>query len=184
MKAHTYYIIFGRPPIGGKLPPFPPGGATVYYHLFNLICSSYINMYSLVAEIWKFKERQFVSQVASTEMSFVVCTRGGQSSDKHPNMTTALNKSLLITILHCNIYLALKYPGKLCFPLWTASYWQKRHCLCNSRSHQCSKAYWSGARFTKYLTTILRLSYDNAKVTIDLRRMSNLQNILQWMESF
>ena len=27
----------------------------------------------------------------------------------------------------------------------------------------------SGARFTKYLMTILRLSYDNAKVTIDLR---------------
>jgi len=23
MKAHTYYIIFGRPPIGGKLLPFP-----------------------------------------------------------------------------------------------------------------------------------------------------------------
>ena len=37
----------------------------------------------------------------------------------------------------------------------------------------------SGARFTKYLTTILRLSYDNAKVTIDLRRASNLQNILR-----
>jgi len=35
-----------------------------------------------------------------------------------------------------------------------------------------------GARFTKYLTTILRLSYDNAKVTIDLRWTSNLQNIL------
>jgi len=28
MKAHTYYIIFGRPPIGGKLPPSPLGGAT------------------------------------------------------------------------------------------------------------------------------------------------------------
>ena len=26
------------------------------------------------------------------------------------------------------------------------------------------------ARFTKYLTTFLRLSYDNAKVVIDLRR--------------
>ena len=26
MKAHTYYIIFGRPPIGGKASP--PGGAT------------------------------------------------------------------------------------------------------------------------------------------------------------
>ena len=27
-STHTYYIIFGRPPIGGKLPPSPPGGAT------------------------------------------------------------------------------------------------------------------------------------------------------------
>ena len=34
-----------------------------------------------------------------------------------------------------------------------------------------------GARFTKYLTTILRLPYDNAKLTIDLRRTSNLSNI-------
>jgi len=39
-------------------------------------------------------------------------------------------------------------------------------------------------RFTRYLTTILRLSYDNAEVTIDLRRTSNLQNVLQLMESF
>jgi len=39
--------------------------------------------------------------------------------------------------------------------------------------------YETGARFTKYLTTILRLSYDNAKVMIDLRRTSNLQNMLQ-----
>jgi len=30
VKAHTYYIIFGRPPIGGgEASPFPPGGATV-----------------------------------------------------------------------------------------------------------------------------------------------------------
>ena len=29
MKAHAYYIIFGRPPIGGSFPPPPPpGGAT------------------------------------------------------------------------------------------------------------------------------------------------------------
>ena len=34
-----------------------------------------------------------------------------------------------------------------------------------------------GARFTKYLTIILQLSYDNAEVTIDLRRTSNLQDI-------
>ena len=42
----------------------------------------------------------------------------------------------------------------------------------------------TGAWFTKYLMTVLRLSYDNAKVTVDLRRMSNLQNILQRMEDF
>jgi len=40
------------------------------------------------------------------------------------------------------------------------------------------------ARFTKYLTTILRLFYDNAKVTIDLRRTSNLQNILRRAQGF
>jgi len=34
-------------------------------------------------------------------------------------------------------------------------------------------------RFTKYLTTILRLFCDNAKVTIDLRRTYNLSNILR-----
>jgi len=29
MKAHTYYIIFGCPPIGGEASPIhPPGGAT------------------------------------------------------------------------------------------------------------------------------------------------------------
>jgi len=32
MKAHKYYIIFGRPPIGGKLPPSPPGGATSFLY--------------------------------------------------------------------------------------------------------------------------------------------------------
>ena len=34
-----------------------------------------------------------------------------------------------------------------------------------------------GARFTKYLMTVLRLSYDNTKVTTGLRRTSNLQNL-------
>ena len=41
-----------------------------------------------------------------------------------------------------------------------------------------------GVRFTKYLTTILRLSYDNVTVTIDLRRTSNLQNILRRTQGF
>ena len=30
MKAYTYYLIFGRPPLGGEASPFPPGGATAY----------------------------------------------------------------------------------------------------------------------------------------------------------
>jgi len=38
-----------------------------------------------------------------------------------------------------------------------------------SRVRQYAPRSRHGARFTKYLTTILRLSYDNAKVTIDLR---------------
>ena len=35
MKAHTYYIIFGRPPMG-EASPLPPGGATVHgSNVFN-----------------------------------------------------------------------------------------------------------------------------------------------------
>jgi len=58
------------------------------------------------------------------------------------------------------------------------------------RTHSTCRLYpWagttkSGARFTKYLTTILRLSYDNAKVTIDLPRTSNLRNILRKTQGF
>ena len=49
-------------------------------------------------------------------------------------------------------------------------------------SRECMEE--SGARFTKYLMTILRLSYDNAEVTIDLRRTSNLPNILRRTQCF
>jgi len=41
-----------------------------------------------------------------------------------------------------------------------------------------------GPRFTKYLTTILQLSYDNDNVTIDLRRTSKVQNILRRTQGF
>jgi len=41
-----------------------------------------------------------------------------------------------------------------------------------------------GARFTQYLLTVLQLSYDNDKVTIDLWQTSNLQNIPQRMQGF
>ena len=47
-----------------------------------------------------------------------------------------------------------------------------------------NNCYKPEARFTKYLKTILRLSYDNAKVTIDLRRTSNLQNISRERKAF
>ena len=36
MKAHTYYIIFGRPPIGGR--SFPLGGATDHSYRLLHVC--------------------------------------------------------------------------------------------------------------------------------------------------
>jgi len=47
-----------------------------------------------------------------------------------------------------------------------------------------ARPYSLGTRFTKYLMTVLQLSYDNAKVTIELRRTSNLQNILRRTQGF
>jgi len=44
--------------------------------------------------------------------SFSLCMHGGQSSD---NRTIVYNETLLITILHCSIYLASKYPQKYVF---------------------------------------------------------------------
>ena len=41
VKAHTYYIIFGRPPIGGKLPPFPLAAPLSY----TVHCTLYIALY-------------------------------------------------------------------------------------------------------------------------------------------
>jgi len=48
----------------------------------------------------------------------------------------------------------------------------------------CGLPYTAGARLTKYLTTILRLSYDNAKVTIDLRRTSSLRYAIRRTQGF
>ena len=33
MKAHTYYITFGRPPIGGSFPPSPLAAPLVAGHM-------------------------------------------------------------------------------------------------------------------------------------------------------
>ena len=53
MKAHTYYIIFGRPPIGGELPPFlPSGGATdLAPFLFLYICHCFLLLPALCIEL-------------------------------------------------------------------------------------------------------------------------------------
>jgi len=92
----------------------------IYCHLLHIICKNFIKMYSLVSEIWKFKDHQFVSLVASTEnpSCFVLAAVSWVI-----NRTIVYNEILLVTILHCNIYLALKYLEKLCFPLWTTSCW-------------------------------------------------------------
>ena len=54
--------------------------------------------------------------------------------------------------------------------------------LCSASSHFVSRT--SAAWFTNYPTIMLRLSYDNVKVTIDLRRTSNLLNILRRAQGF
>ena len=46
MKAHTYYIIFGRPPIGGKASSLPPGGATgLNAFFFANAMTSYVKVF-------------------------------------------------------------------------------------------------------------------------------------------
>jgi len=52
------------------------------------------------------------------------------------------------------------------------------YCTCTAFVANKLHHYAAGARFTKYLTTVLRLSYDNAIVTIDWRRTTNLPNRL------
>jgi len=63
----------------------------------------------------------------------------------------------------------------------TMPLWYRRYSTISPAAHD---RHTPQARFTKYLTTILRLSYDNAKVTIDLRRSSNLRNILRRTQGF
>ena len=59
---------------------------------------------------------------------------------------------------------------------------------CHRASFATAKDCWIETRPTKNhgpdFQNILRQSYDNAEVTIDLRRTSNLQNILRGAQSF
>jgi len=82
----------------------------------------------MVSEIWNFQNSQLDIQVGYPSYS-------QQSID-----TIAYDKILLITVLHCNIYLSLKFWTKFCSPLWKASYQQKRNRLCNTQWRQFSKS--------------------------------------------
>jgi len=77
--------------------------------------------------------------------------------------------SLSMSLYYRTVYLAIQ-------PLKAANALNKIRCQLNG----CTP----GARSTKYLTAILRLSYNNSKVTIDLWRTSNLQNILRRTQGF
>ena len=44
MKAHTYYIIFGRPPMGGSF-PLPSGSATEQSHYSDIISKPFSMFY-------------------------------------------------------------------------------------------------------------------------------------------
>ena len=78
-------------------------------------------MCSLVSEIWKFKDSEFKSRIAcrGNRLHYVLA-----AVDRVINGTIASNESLLRTILHYNVYSALKCSGKLCFPSEIASHQQ------------------------------------------------------------
>ena len=65
---------------------------------------------------------------------------------------------------------------------WYDSFVAKDHNIRQKFITRKSAHGWSGARFAKYLTTVLRLSDDNAKVTIGLRRTYILRKILRTMQ--
>jgi len=79
-----------------------------------------------------------------------------------------------------NLLTRLVYTRVPTGPAKSENSWQMKIKFLACKSHEIGCWSWKspGARFTKYLMTILRLSYDNAKVTIDLRRTSNLQKRL------
>ena len=73
----------------------------IYYHLFNVICSL-CDIKVLIPSVCE----------SSCHLSVVLA-----AVSRVINRTIAKTKTLLITVLHCNIYLALKYPEKLSFLL-------------------------------------------------------------------
>ena len=72
----------------------------------------------------------------------------------------------------------------LCGPLWSFAVFSHTAAALQSVSTKWHVRREPGARFTEYLTTILRLSYDNAEVTIDLRRTTNLLKIFQRTQGY
>ena len=67
----------------------------------------------------KFKDHQFARQVVGAENPLASVL---VSVNRTINKTITQNETHLVTVLHCSIYLALKYLEKLWFPMRTASY--------------------------------------------------------------
>jgi len=81
MNAHTYCIIFGRPPIGGKLPPFLP----------------------LAAPLLK---RHGLIQFIKTRRSKIGCERVLRSRSKRIAFASPLSLSLSPSLPHFNLVTA------------------------------------------------------------------------------
>jgi len=73
------------------------------YSLFDVNCTNFNKIYSLVSQMRKFKNYQFKSQLGNW-FPFVLA-----AVDRVINETIAGERISLITVLHCNIYLALKF---------------------------------------------------------------------------
>ena len=81
MKANTYYIIFGRPPIGGKLTsPLPPGGATVYTHYADGIerLTTHRETFTLLDSHYFMRELRFLVFSSSVSPLFIFLVPRGR----------------------------------------------------------------------------------------------------------
>ena len=69
-------------------------------NLFNIHCTNFNKIYSLVSEICKFKDCQFESQVASTGnwLPYILA-----AVDRVTVGTIALNEACLIIVMQCNV---------------------------------------------------------------------------------
>jgi len=145
MKAHTYYIIFGRPPIGGSFPPFPLAAPL---HGSNLIkphsetvmepalCQLYRHIIVRYVD-WCVRRTQVIKMLLAIVLLFAICWSptlldsvlvefGIVGRFHHGYLRYARHRSLhgRLTPVRCDVTLDTKCVISETFvPLWQSCPW-------------------------------------------------------------